>query len=133
MFSCRASSALRRRSFSSIEWWKIGRQRGREGLHTPRRGRGKGGLLSQFEAQVVEKALNHKRQHKGWGAQRVRIELARDAAMQGIDWTAWDGKPCGYEGHLTYSWSFLQAVLLREPQFRARLYRPLGLTAATNP
>jgi hypothetical protein len=33
---------------------------------------------------VVEKALDHKRQHKGWGAQRVRIELARDAGMQGL-------------------------------------------------
>jgi hypothetical protein len=43
----------------------------------------------------------------------------------GGEFLTWEGKPCGYEGHLTYSWSFLQAVLLREPQFRARLYRPL--------
>lgn len=44
----------------------------------------------------------------------------------GGEFLTWEGMPCGYEGHLTYSWSFLQAVLLREPQFRARLYRPLG-------
>jgi hypothetical protein len=43
----------------------------------------------------------------------------------GAEFMTWDGKPCGYEGHLTYSWSFLQAVLLREPAFRDRLYRPL--------
>ena len=43
----------------------------------------------------------------------------------GAEFMTWEGKPCGYEGHLTYSWSFLQAILLREPQFRARLYRPL--------
>jgi hypothetical protein len=46
------------------------------------------------------------------------------------EFMTWEGKPCGYEGHLTYSWSFLQAVLLREPQFRERLYRPLIEKAA---
>ncbi len=43
----------------------------------------------------------------------------------GAEFMTWEGKPCGYEGHLTYSWSFLQAVLLRESAFRDRLYRPL--------
>jgi hypothetical protein len=50
----------------------------------------------------------------------------RDASMQGIDWTTWDGKPSGYEGYLADSFRFLQAVLLREAPFRARLYRPLA-------
>lgn len=49
----------------------------------------------------------------------------RNVAMQGIDWTTWDGKPCGYEGYLADSFRFLQAVLLREKPFRDRLYRPL--------
>lgn len=44
----------------------------------------------------------------------------------GGEFLTWEGKPCGYEGHLTCSWSFLQAVLLREPGFRARLYRPMA-------
>ena len=44
----------------------------------------------------------------------------------GAEFYTWDGKTCGYEGHLTYSYGFLQAVLLREPAFRARLFRPLG-------
>jgi hypothetical protein len=43
----------------------------------------------------------------------------------GGEFFTWNGMPCGYEGHLTYSWAFLQAVLLREPLFRERLYRPL--------
>ena len=43
----------------------------------------------------------------------------------GIDWTDWQGKPFGYEGYLADSFRFLQAVLLREPAFRDRLYRPL--------
>jgi len=51
----------------------------------------------------------------------------RDATFEGIDWTTWDGKPSGYEGYLADSFRFLQAVLLREPEFRARLYRPLGV------
>lgn len=50
----------------------------------------------------------------------------RDEGMKGIDWTTWDGKPCGYEGYLADSFRFLQAALLREPSFRARLYRPLA-------
>jgi hypothetical protein len=49
----------------------------------------------------------------------------RDASMQGIDWTTWDGKPSGYEGYLADSFRFLQAVLLREARFRERLYRPM--------
>jgi hypothetical protein len=50
----------------------------------------------------------------------------RDAAGQGVDWTNWEGKPCGYEGYLADNFRFLQAVLLREKVFRDRLYRPLG-------
>jgi hypothetical protein len=60
------------------------------------------------------------RQRRGEFANGVR-----DADGQGIDWTTWDGKPSGYEGYLADSFRFLQAVLLREPEFRARLYRPL--------
>ncbi len=47
----------------------------------------------------------------------------RDATFEGIDWTTWDGKPSGYEGYLADSFRFLQAVMLREPSFRARFYR----------
>jgi hypothetical protein len=46
-------------------------------------------------------------------------------AMQAVDWTTWDGQPCGYEGYLADGYRFLQAVLLREPTFRDRLYAPL--------
>ncbi|MGZ5515378.1 MAG: hypothetical protein ACXW2O_09930 [Candidatus Aminicenantales bacterium] len=51
----------------------------------------------------------------------------RDATFEGIDWTTWDGKPSGYEGYLADSFRFLQAVLMREPGIRARLYRPIGV------
>ncbi len=43
----------------------------------------------------------------------------------GAEFLTWEGRTCGYEGHLTYSYSFLQAVLLRETSFRDRLFRPL--------
>jgi hypothetical protein len=55
----------------------------------------------------------------------------RDAGGQGIDWTDWQGNATGYEGYLADSFRFLQAVLLREESFRARLYRPLALGAAS--
>lgn len=54
----------------------------------------------------------------------------RDAAMQGGDWTTWDGKPCGYEGYLSDSFRFLQAAVLREKALRERFYRPLTPPAA---
>lgn len=50
-----------------------------------------------------------------------------DRIPDGAEFYTWDGKPCGYEGYLTYSFSFLQAVLLREPALRARYYRPLSV------
>lgn len=43
----------------------------------------------------------------------------------GAEFFDWQGNTCGYEGHLTYSFAFLQAVLLREPVFRDRLLRPM--------
>lgn len=49
----------------------------------------------------------------------------QDAGYKGIDWNDWNGRPTGYEGYLADSYRFLQAVLLREPSFRERLYRPL--------
>jgi len=48
-----------------------------------------------------------------------------DQYPRGAEFFDWQGNTCGYEGHLTYSFSFLQAVLLREPEFRERLLRPL--------
>jgi transposase InsO family protein len=63
------------------KWWRIGRAKGLEGLRAPRRGRGQSGILSQFDARVVERALTHKRTHPGWGAKRVLIELQRDREL----------------------------------------------------
>jgi hypothetical protein len=48
----------------------------------------------------------------------------QNSPYKGIDWTTWDGRPCGYEGFLADVYYFLQAVLLRERSFRARFYRP---------
>lgn len=48
-----------------------------------------------------------------------------DEVHQGIDWADWEGNPTGYEGYLSDSFRFVQAVLLRNEAYRARLYRPL--------
>ena len=45
----------------------------------------------------------------------------RDAQNLGTDWS---GNPTGYEGYLADNFRFLQAILLREPSFRARYSRP---------
>ncbi len=45
---------------------------------------------------------------------------------EGAEFFTWEGKTCGYEGHLTYSYTFLQALMLRDPSLRAKIYRPLA-------
>ena len=52
----------------------------------------------------------------------------QNQADQGIDWTNWTGADKGYEGYLADVFQFLQAVVLREPALRERLYRPLHPT-----
>ena len=49
-----------------------------------------------------------------------------DSAGHGIDWTDWQGNPTGYEGYLAESCRFLQAILLREPELRAKYYAPIN-------
>ncbi len=49
----------------------------------------------------------------------------QNIADKGIDWSTWDGKPCGYEGYLADVYYFLMAVVLREPTMRQRFLRPL--------
>ncbi len=66
------------------KWWRRGRDQGLAGLRSARRGRGKSGILSQFEACVVVKVERHKREHPGWGADRVLIELRADPELQGL-------------------------------------------------
>ena len=65
------------------KWWRRGRKGGLEGLSKSRRGRGVAGILSQFDVRIAEKAEVLKRQHRGWGADRVLIELGRDLELQG--------------------------------------------------
>ena len=52
----------------------------------------------------------------------------QDAGGRGIDWTDWNGSATGYEGYLADSFRFLQAVILREPKMRERVYRVLSPT-----
>lgn len=66
------------------KWWRMGRDRGLEGLRAPQRGRGSTGMLSQFDPRISEKALDHKRRHRRWGANRVLVELKNDPDLTGL-------------------------------------------------
>ncbi len=44
---------------------------------------------------------------------------------KGMDWTTWEGKPCGYEGYLADVYFFLMTAVLREPAMQARYFRPM--------
>lgn len=45
-----------------------------------------------------------------------------DRWMEGAEFMDWEGNTCGYEGHLIYSWAFLQAMLVRDPALRQRVW-----------
>jgi hypothetical protein len=44
---------------------------------------------------------------------------------EGAESMDWQGKPNGYEGYLIYSFSFTQALLMREEGFRRQVYGPI--------
>jgi len=48
-----------------------------------------------------------------------------DEAEKGIDWTDWQGNPCGYEGYLADSFRFLQTAFLRNEKISKAFYRPI--------
>ena len=75
------------------------------------------------QGEMADKALRAmlRRQQSGGFQNGVQ-----NAGYKGVDWTTWEGKPCGYEGYLADVFYFLQAVVLREPAMRARFYRALG-------
>lgn len=45
-----------------------------------------------------------------------------DRYPAGAEFMDWEGNPCGYEGHLIYSWAFLQSLLLSAPAVRRQLF-----------
>lgn len=38
----------------------------------------------------------------------------------------WSGKVCGYEGHLSFTWLFLQAALTQHPEHLGKILRPMA-------
>ena len=57
------------------KWWRVGRNKGLEGLRARRDARGSTGALSHFDPRIVEVALTLKQKHRRWGADRVLVEL----------------------------------------------------------
>jgi len=48
-----------------------------------------------------------------------------NAQPQGAEFYDWEGNTSGYEGHLAYSWFFLQAALTQRPEHLQRILRPM--------
>ena len=65
------------------KWWRVGRDKGLEGLRAARRGRGQAGILSGFDPAVAQTALVLKQAHRGWGAKRVLVELKAEPVLYG--------------------------------------------------
>jgi hypothetical protein len=71
------------------------------------------------QADKVLRAMLERQQGEGFQ------NGVQNAANKGIDWTTWNGQPCGYEGYLADVYYFLLAAVLRQPSLRQRFYRPL--------
>jgi hypothetical protein len=48
-----------------------------------------------------------------------------DSYPKGGEFFTWNGYPCGYEGLLSSAWYWVGAVVMREPQMRERMLRPM--------
>lgn len=66
------------------KWWRRVRDMGLAGLSARPPGPRPQGLLSRFDPRVASTALHLKRTHRGWGADRVRVELSRDPQLNGL-------------------------------------------------
>ena len=68
---------LGRSIYTVRKWWRRVRDEGGPGLACRKRGRKPDGILSTFEAKMVDKALHLKQKHRRWGPDRVLVELAQ--------------------------------------------------------
>jgi len=63
------------------KWWRVGRDFGLEGIRKRTRGRPRKGAGSSFNPEVIAVAIQLKREHRRWGANRVLVELKRDEKL----------------------------------------------------
>lgn len=66
------------------KWWRVGRDKGLQGVTNRACGRPACGNGSTFEEGVLSEALALKRKHHRWGACRILVELAQDERFSGI-------------------------------------------------
>jgi putative transposase len=66
------------------KWWRRARGQGVAGLEARPPGSKSHGPLARFDARVAQAALDLKRSHRRWGAQRVLLELRQRADLCGL-------------------------------------------------
>ncbi len=66
------------------KWWRRARDHGLAGLEERKPGPKPQGTLSGFDERVAQAALNLKRTHRRWGANRVLVELRKTSELQGL-------------------------------------------------
>ena len=66
------------------KWWRVGRDRGLEGLRRSGRNRSETGALSRFYPLVAQQALYWKRQHPKRGATRILADMEKDPVLKGL-------------------------------------------------
>lgn len=66
------------------KWWRVGRDKGLEGLRRTGRSRTAAGVLSTFDPVVAERALYWKRRHPKRGATRILEDMKQDPVLAGL-------------------------------------------------
>lgn len=78
------AAALHLNPFTARTFWRLYRQRGWEALVPPPSGPPRSGALASAHPRIKYVLLRLKRAHRGWGVDKLRLELTRRASLQGL-------------------------------------------------
>ena len=81
---CAIAAELDRSVHVVRKWWQRVRHEGLQGLRTQKPGPSPQGVLSRFDPRVAPIALNLKRTHRRWGADRVLVEMSQDHSLEWV-------------------------------------------------
>ena len=78
------AAALQLNPYTARSFWRLYRQRGWDALVPQSSGPPRSGPLVSAHPRIKYVLLRLKRQHRGWGVDKLRLELTRRASLQGL-------------------------------------------------
>ena len=78
------AAALQLNLYTVRKFWRIYQRRGWAALVPPAPGPARHGPLASVHPRLKYVLLRLKRQHRGWGVDKLRLELTRRPSLQGL-------------------------------------------------